>query len=151
MDEQIEVFRNITASQEKYDYFLMSVAGAAIAFAIHRTTGNALNRPMVLLGFAVFLWATSFLAGIRRRNYIASNLFANFELLKVQSGTHPEIGNHPVKIAAAEKGINNACEYNTKRAEFWANVQLYSLIIGALFFIVWHIIDMSLQAKITAL
>jgi hypothetical protein len=78
-------------------------------------------------------------------------LFANLELLKVQSGTHPETGTHPMKIDAAEKGINNACEYNTKCAEFWANVQLYSLIIGALFFVVWHIIDMSLQAKTTPL
>jgi hypothetical protein len=100
-ENEIEVFRQFTATQEKYDYFLMSVAAAAIAFAVHRTNGMSLNRPMILLGIATTLWAISFLAGCWRRQYIGSNMFANFDLLRIQSGDHPLTGVHPVKIKVA--------------------------------------------------
>ena len=42
-EQELEIFRQFTNSQEKYDYFLMSVAAAAIAFAVHRTSGMALG------------------------------------------------------------------------------------------------------------
>ena len=141
-EKQIEVYRQFTALQEKYDYFLMAVAGAAIAFAVHRTSGMFLNWSMVLLGIAVILWAISFLAGCRRRNYIGSNLFANLDLLRIQNGEHPKTGAHPIKIEAASQGIYNALEHNSNCASFWANIQLYSLIIGALFFVAWHVVSM---------
>ncbi len=142
-EKEIEVFRQSAAAQEKYDYFLMSVAGAAIAFAVHRTSGMILDWFMVILGVAVTLWAISFIAGCRRRNYIGSNLFANMDLLRVQNGEHPKVGMYPEKIKAASQGINNAMEHNSDRASFWANVQLYSLIIGAIVFIIWHAIEMA--------
>jgi hypothetical protein len=142
-EKELEVYRQFTASQEKYDYFLMSVSGASIAFAIHRTTGVSLDCSMVILGVAVILWTVSFFAGCRRRAFITSTLYANCELLRVQNGRHPEVGLHPERIAAASEGISKACEFNSKRAVQWANVQLYSLILGALFFIVWHVTDMA--------
>lgn len=141
--KQIEVFRQFAATQEKYDYFLMSVAGAAIAFAVHRTSGMVLDWFMIILAIAVTLWAISFIAGCQRRNYIGSNLFANMDLLRVQNGEHPEVGMHPQKIAAASEGIISAMKHNSDRASFWANVQLYSLIIGAIIFIIWHAIEMA--------
>ena len=142
LEREMEVYRQFTTTQEKYDYFLMSVAGAAIAFAIHRTSGMSLNWSMVLLGIAVILWATSFLAGCRRRNYIGSNLFANFDLLRVQGGEDKVTGTNQIAIEAASQGILDAMEYNSNRALFWANIQLYSLIIGALFFVAWHVVSM---------
>ena len=142
-EKEIEIFRQHLAAQEKYDYFLMSVAGAAIAFAVHRTSGMPLDWLMIILGIAVTLWAISFIAGCRRRNYIGSNMFANMDLLRVQNGQHPETGIHPEKIKAASQGIINAMEHNSDRASFWANVQLYSLIIGAIIFIIWHALEMA--------
>ena len=142
-EKEIEVFRQLAATQEKYDYFLMSVAGAAIAFAVHRTSGMTLDWFMIILGVAVTLWAVSFMAGCRRRNYIGANIFANMDLLRVQNGEHPKVGMHPEKIKAASQGIINAMEHNSDRASFWADVQLYSLIIGAIIFIIWHAIVMA--------
>jgi len=142
-EKEVEVFRQFTNAQEKYDYFLMSVAAAAIAFAVHRTSGMTLDWFMIILGIAVALWAISFIAGCRRRNYIGSNMFANMDLLRVQNGKHPKVGMHPEKIKVASQGIFDAMEHNSNRASFWANVQLYSLIIGAIVFIIWHTIDMS--------
>jgi hypothetical protein len=142
-EKELEVFRQFANAQEKYDYFLMSVAAAAIAFAVHRTSGMSLDWFMIILGIAITLWAISFLAGCRRRNYIGSNFYANMDLLRVQNGVHPEVGMHPEKIKAASQGIINAMEHNSNRASFWANVQLHSLIIGAVIFIVWHAIEMA--------
>jgi len=70
-------------------------------------------------------------------------MFANFELLRVQKGENPEIGMHPQKIQAASEGILRAAAYNSKRASFWATIQLYTLFIGAIVFIVWHVLEMS--------
>ncbi len=142
-EKEIEVFRSLTGTQEKYDYFLMSVAAAAIAFAVHRTSGMSLDWYMIILAIAVSLWAISFIAGCWRRQYIGSNMFANFDLLRIQNGDHPEVGIHPGAIKAASEGIRNAMEHNSDRATFWANVQLYSLIVGAIIFIVWHAIEMA--------
>ena len=142
-----EIFRQFVSAQEKYDYFLMSVAMASIAFAVHRTTGMLLDWFMTILGVAVTLWAISFIAGCRRRNYIGSNMFANMDLLKVQSSQHPLSGTHPQKIAAASEGIIEAMEKNSDKASFWAKVQLYSLIIGAIIFIIWHAIEMAREGE----
>lgn len=142
-ERELEIYRQSTATQERYDYFLMSVAGAAIAFAIHRTSGMSLNWVMIVLGIAVALWAISFLAGCQRRKYVDSTMFTNFELLRIQRGEHPDTGTHPDRIAAASQGILKAVEYNSNRASFWADIQLYSLVIGAIIFIIWHVIEMA--------
>ncbi len=140
---EIEVFRQLVASQEKYDYFLLSAAMAGIGFAVHRTSAMALDWFMVILGISIILWAISFFAGCRRRNYIGSNMFANIELLRIQSGEHPEVGGHPQIIEAASEGIYEAIKYNSDKASFWANVQLYSLLFGAVIFVIWHAIEMA--------
>lgn len=142
----IEVYRQFRAFQEKYDYFLMVVAASAIALSVKRTTGIGLSWWMIPLGLASILWGISFLAGCRRQQYIGSTMWANFELLKVQQEKHPETRSNPKLIRAASEGIRNACEFNSDRASLWADVQLYSLIAGAVLFIVWHIIDMALSA-----
>lgn len=142
-ERELEVFRQFTNTQEKYDYFLMSVAAAAIAFAVHRTSEMSLDWFMIILGIAILLWSISFIAGCRRRNYIGSNFYANMDFLRVQNGEHPKVGGHPERINAASKGIINAMEHNSACASFWADVQLYSLIAGAVIFILWHVIKMS--------
>lgn len=149
-ETELEVFRQFSNSQEKYDYFLMTFAAAAIAFAVHQTSGMALNWFMTILGVAVILWAISFLAGCRRRQYIGSNLFANMDLLHVQGGSHPLTGLHPEKIKVACGVIYKNIETNSNRASFWANVQLYSFIIGAIIFVVWHVINMATTKVVTS-
>lgn len=142
-EREVEVFRQFTSHQDKYDYFLMSVAAAAIAFAVHRTSEMTLNWFMLILGLAVLLWAVSFLAGCRRRQYAGSIMLANLDLLYVQNGTYPEVGLHSQKIEAASKGILIAIKSNSQKASFCADVQQYTLISGAMVFIIWHAITMA--------
>ena len=97
---------------------------------------------MLLLGAAVIFWAWSIWDGLKNRRYHQSTLYANAELLKVHAGLNPEIGQHPVKIAAASQGIMQAIESNSDNASYYARWQLYFLLIGTLLFIAWHVIDM---------
>lgn len=145
-ETELEVFRQFTNTQEKYDYFLMTFAAAAIAFAVHQTRGMTLDRYMIILGIAVVLWAISFLAGCRRRQFIGSNMYNNMDLLRVLNGTHPLTGLHPQKIEIASEQIYKNMEINSKRASFWANVQLYSFILGAIIFVIWHVIDLAVTS-----
>lgn len=140
--KETEIYRLRGYAQQKYDYFLMAVAGAAIAFAVQRTTGKTIAWNMIPLALAVINWGVSFFAGCRRQEYVLSTMYANMELLRVQKGLHPEIGQNPQLIEAATSGIRDACEFNSNRGANWAKTQFRCLIAGAVLFIVWHVIDM---------
>jgi hypothetical protein len=88
-DQQLEVYRQLRTSQDKYIYFLLAAAGAAIALAVNQTQGLTLNWSQLPLGAGVVLWGLSFFFGCQHLAYVSSTLFANAELLKVESGRAP--------------------------------------------------------------
>jgi len=143
--KELEVYKQLTTTQEKFVYFFIAIAGAAIAFAIKQTTNYKLTWNMIPLGLSILLWAISFWAGCRNRLFISSILYANAELLKVQNGNHPETGKNPQLIAAASEGIMKAIESNQEKTTFWGNVQIYGLFLGMISFIFWHLIEMIIR------
>src|SRR5690554_2121292 len=114
-------------AQEKYTYFLLAAAGAAIGFAVTRTSDAPLAWSQVPLALAVSEWGLSFFFGCRHLNYVQSTLYANNELLRVQEGRHPLAGTLPQAIAAASEGIRIAVEKNNNRASFFASLQFNML------------------------
>ncbi|UCE60878.1 MAG: hypothetical protein JSU63_03835 [Phycisphaerales bacterium] len=80
------------AAQSRYDYFLMAVAGSAIALSVQRTTGELLAWSMIPLGIAVLLWGFSFFAGIRRQHSVNAVSALNLDLRQVRAGDHPIVG-----------------------------------------------------------
>jgi len=145
MDHELEVYRQHRTSQDKYTYFLLAAAGAAIALALNQTQGAPLKWSQVPLAGAVLLWGFSFFCGCRQLGYINSTLFANAELLRVQRGIHPQVGRHPDHVAAASEGIKSAMETNSDRANRYAHLQLRLFFSGALFYIAWHMYEMWLR------
>jgi hypothetical protein len=144
-DQQLEVYRQLTAAQDKYVYFLLAAAGAAIAFALSQTQGAKLSLSQIPLGLAVALWGVSFFFGCRRIGYVASTLFANAALLQVEAGQHREIGMHPQAIMAASDGIRTAIESNSTRANALLRLQFASLVLGAISYVAWHAWEMWLR------
>lgn len=105
MSEEIrEVYRQLRLAQEKYVYFLLAAAGAAIGFALSQTHDSVLSRSQLPLGAAVLCWGLSFFFGCRHLAYVSSTLYANAELLKVEGGQHPEVGRHPQLRTGRERG-----------------------------------------------
>jgi len=91
---------------------------------------------------AVLCWSLSFFCGCRQLDYVSLTLSANLELLRFQSGTHPEAGLNPRLIQAASEGILSAAESNSNSASTFANWQFRLLVWGGLLYVVWHVVEM---------
>lgn len=141
-EAQREVFRVLRESQSKYTYFLLAAAGAAIGFSLSQTKEVSLAWSQVPLGLAVLLWGVCFFCGCRHLAYVNSALYANAVLLKIESGQHPEVGNHPQRMQAASEGVRNAIEQNSESANRLGHWQFRSLVAGAVFYIIWHVLEM---------
>lgn len=146
MSEEIrEVYRQLRLAQEKYVYFLLAAAGAAIGFALSQTHDSVLSRSQLPLGAAVLCWGLSFFFGCRHLAYVSSTLYANAELLKVEGGQHPEVGRHPQLRTAASEGICSGIEDNSNRANRLGHIHFRFLVVGAVLYIGWHIFEMWLR------
>jgi hypothetical protein len=62
-DMQMEVYRALRTGQDKYTYFLLAAAGAAIALAVNQTHDAALAWSQLPLLIGVLCWALSFVFG----------------------------------------------------------------------------------------
>ncbi|QXE20044.1 hypothetical protein [Clostridium sp. 001] len=140
-----EVYKTLHNSQDKYVYFILATTIAAIGFAITRTQNLKLNINQIPLLISVISWGISFLCGCINREYVNSTLYANSELLKVESGQHPKVGIHPQLIKAASEGIREAMISNSNKANKLGKGQMCFFMIGVFFYLVWHIIVMSLN------
>lgn len=145
-DAATEIFKAHRDAQEKYIYFLLAAAGAGIALIVNQTHDSKLVWSMIPLGLSVLSWALSFVFGCRYLDYVRSILYANHDLLRVESGIHPMTGTHPEAIAIASEGIRTAVEKNSDRAAVLARLQFRFLVAGASLFIVWHVLEMYLRA-----
>lgn len=138
-----EISKQLHEQQGKYTYFLLAAAASCIALAVQRTTGSGLGWKHVPLGLAVLCWAGSFWAGCRNRLFFASTLYATVSLLQLEEGSHPQQPDHPLGVRAAVEGVTNATEKNSTAANRWARWQFRLLIVGALFFLAWHVLEMA--------
>lgn len=145
--ETIELYRQLRTSQDKYAYFLLAAVGASIAFALNQTQGISLEKSQIPLAISVLLWGLSFFFGCRHLQYVNSTLYANIEMLKIESGRHPNIGNHPQVVAAASEGARSAIESNSETSNNLAKLQFRLFIAGVVFYISWHTLEMWLRSN----
>jgi hypothetical protein len=144
-ENQIEIYRALRNAQEKYAYFLLAAVGAAIALAVNQTQTAKLAWSQLPLAASLLCWALSFVFGCIHLQYVSSTLYANNELLRVQSGLHPEVGMHQQLMGAASDGIRSAIETNSSRSAKYAHWQFRFLIAGALLYLGWHVTEMYLR------
>jgi hypothetical protein len=77
-------------------------------------------------------------------------MFANVQLLFVQSGRHPQVGAQPDLMAATSAGIRDAIETNSNRGSRYARLQFGFLMAGAVLYLVWHVYEMHLRGIVKA-
>jgi hypothetical protein len=146
IENEREVFRALHEGQKKYTYFLLAVAGAAITVVINQTQNATLKISQIPLVIGVLLWGLSFFFGCRYLAYVNANLYANLALFRVKRGEHPDLENsNPMTIEAAIKGIKEAMEENSNRANHFFHLQFNFLVGGAILYIIWHILEMYLR------
>lgn len=141
----IEIHKQHRTGQDKYTYFLLAVTASAIAFSVQKTTDLELTWSMLPLGLAVAVWGTSFYFGCKNLLWVQTSISANYSLLQLQKGVHPDQPNHPQLLEAAITGVISALESNVKNAQFYAEWQFRLLITGAVFFLAWHVIEMIIR------
>lgn len=144
-EEATEIYRALRESQNKYTYFLLAAAGAAIALTVSQTREAHLVWSQVPLALGALSWALSFLFGCRHVKYVNSALYANAAYLQVCNGQHPDVGIHPQRIAAAKEGIHSAMEHNADCANRNSHRQFRFMVVGAVFYVVWHVLGMYLR------
>lgn len=141
-EAHVELYRHHRDLQTKYAYFLLGVAASAIAVAVHFTENREAQWSLIIWGLAVLSWALSFYSGCKHLAYSEVVVFSNIEFLRIRSGMHPEVGTDPVVMQAASQGINDAIETNVNRGKAWASAQFGLLVLGGVFFVIWHVVEM---------
>src|SRR4051812_14800739 len=89
-EHEVELYKLHRQGQDKFVYFLLAAAGAAIGFALTQTNGKALSLSQLPLGLAGCCWAGSFVYGCHRLRLIDAQLFNNAEMLRMARGAHDE-------------------------------------------------------------
>lgn len=143
LDEAISsLYKAHQTGKEKYTYFLLAAAGAAIGFAVQKTEGLKMSWWLLPVALATASWAASFFFGCKNLSWVQSSIYANFNLLQLKQGSHPEQPPHPELVAAALSGVTIALESNGKKAQFYGVWQFRLLVTGALLFIAWRVLEM---------
>lgn len=145
-----QVFNRLNSVQEKYDYWLMAVAASAIALAVHDTKNHCISASLLPLGGAVASCGSSFFAGCRRQNWILALLHLNHDRLCVEGGIHPIAGSDPNKIVVCLDELDRLVVDKNDRAQLWAIWQFRFLVVGTLFYLVWHVLEICSTTSVSA-
>ncbi|NQT21355.1 MAG: hypothetical protein HQ592_16735 [Planctomycetes bacterium] len=123
--------------QSKYTYFLLFIAASAVGFAVQKTTGRCLDWSLLPLGGAVLSWAGSFFAGCHTRSLLAKAISANIQVLDAGNSNQSQSAQNRVRQYSYVGGR-------------WFKWQFRLLVLGAVLFIVWHVIVMAGDPSIQA-
>lgn len=145
-DNEMEIYKQHRASQDKYVYFLLAAAGASIAFALNQTKGLPLSTSQMPLALAIAAWGLSFTAGCARVAAVDLMLNLNQDLLRIQTGQH-ELLSHPNEIPVAIASVKEMLERANRRSVRSLKWQYRFLICGAVSYIGWHIYEMYLRSQ----
>lgn len=144
-DDVKDLYLQHRVGQDKYTYFLLAAAAAALAFALQKTEGMVLTWSMAPLALAAISWALSFYCGCKCITWVQTALHANIAFLQLKSGSHPEQPADAAGLNAAVSGVRMALDHNSEKVRFFANWQFRMLLVGAVLFIGWHVYEMYLR------
>jgi hypothetical protein len=137
-----ELRKEHAASQDKLTYFLLAAAASGIAFAVNKTDGLKISWWLLPVACAAVCWAVSFFFGCQSIVWVQTALYANYSLLSLRMGVHPDQPQHPQELEAALSGVQSALRSNTERVQFYSSWQFRFLVIGAVLFILWRVLEM---------
>jgi hypothetical protein len=138
-----DIYKAHQTGQEKYTYFLLAAAGAAIGFAVQKTDGLRFSWWLLPVGLATICWAASFYAGCQNLLWVQSTMTGNMALLQLQNGTHPEQPRGGDYLTAAIAGTREATHANAGTAHEYGNWQFRYLVLGSALFITWRVAEMA--------
>ena len=142
----LELYRLHRAEQSKYAYFILAAAAGGIALAVRMTADATLHLSLAPLGLAVLSWGLSFYHGCRQLEYVQAITRVNAELLKAGRG-QPPMGPEPWKREVAVETLKEIMEQDTATALKHYHCQFRYLVIGAVLFVAWHVLQIVLRSN----
>jgi hypothetical protein len=142
--EKLEIYKQLTTAQEKYIYFLLAASASAIGFAMTQTKAESLSMSHILLAFAILSWVISFFSGLKSIENTNEAMSHNFTHIQFVSTLERYERSKQVDdlIEKAKSDTDTAIKKKNKLLNIFKPLQSYSLIFGALFYIIWHIVRM---------
>ena len=138
-----ELYKLHSDSQSKYVYFLLAAAGAALGYGLQKLDGLPISWWVAPGLLALASWLASFFCGCKRVTWVHSAIYANYALLQLKNGLHPEQPAHPLAAQAAMDGTRSAVERNTNNARIYQRLQFWFLAAGVALYVAWRIIEMA--------
>lgn len=127
MSAELELKKSVHDMRLKYAYFLLAAVGACIGFAVTQTRGEMISIYQIPLAIAVISWSASFYVGCRYVHLLSVMVIFDINAMRSLRGSESE------RIAI--QSYHNA-DTDAASAYRW---QLRSFLIGAAFFLIWHV------------
>lgn len=147
-EREFELIKISNAAREKTTYFLMAASGSGIGFSLSQTKLEALVPHHYIWLLAVAIWATSFWAGIRLTMNANNVKFKNASYIGSLNLLKSLEANEASKLEfLAKEKFDEAVGKHQIRMEIWGRIQMYGLLLGAVTYVIWHLVRMSLQVS----
>lgn len=146
-DERKDLFKLHRDKQEKYIYYLIALAVAAVGFSLSKTFDQPLKYSQLPLGLAVLCWALSIHNGLKFLQFDLATLYANLALFDIVEGRHELSGNHPEKIKIGIESVQSAMHDNANSGQNHSFWQIRFLYVGIILFLIWRFLEMYLLTK----
>ena len=142
---RLEVYRTRQSMQDRYVYFLLAAAGAAVGFAVTQTTTAVITSSKAPLALAVLCWGLSFFFGCESLKFASSVVFKNATLLEIRAGEHPLAGTNLQFIEFAASEMRKYADVDGSKGGRRVRWQFRLFVAGAAFYIAWHVLEMWLR------
>ena len=145
----------IEAAEDKYVFFLVGVAAAAIAYGMQTTITTPLRYWDAFLAGAFLCWGVSFWAGCRNRDRRLAGATAVFWSSFVSSAVDAQLMITPpseeqrrvldTAIKSLVDELNSGSNKAAAEARCCFEIQFRLLALGAVLFFVWRLVGMLLR------
>ncbi|MFC3864610.1 hypothetical protein [Alcaligenes aquatilis] len=139
---QLELQKMLGEMHQKYTYFLLTAVGAAIGFTITQTSKHPLSLWFLPLAVSLLSWGVSFVMGCLYLQLRALLGDLNFKLITIQNGEDEVYGRDPIAVTEAVFRLKKKFNDKNNTVGFYYRWQFYFFVVGVIFFIFWHILEM---------
>ncbi len=160
MEKSDRKAKDVEVAEDKYVYFLIGIASAAIALVVHQTAGVGFAKSQFCLGIAAGAWIISFGAGCLNRVFhiqiskeaIIGDLISNLKPLAILEAKEKKLDLTKLsELDPSFEQINKVFSARTERIRkvtaFCHRIQVVMLVLGGAFFLIWHLLEMSRLTK----
>lgn len=144
---ELELYRTLRSSQDKFCYFMMTSAGTSVGFALTQTRTAEWHYSLLALLLAASCWVGSFYYGCRNTLMGNATIFANVAMLQFGRGAGGASAN-VAERAAQIQGASQVAYKNADMAAKYSKRQFRLLILGVVFYIFWHGSEMYNAAQL---